>query len=198
MKTFLLAATATAALCSYAQAATLDFTPYVEGGSFYAPVTDVSSGLSQQSGSVSGSYTSPFNDSTTLFDVVGANGSATFGGASTGSGSFGAGDGTLSFLWGTPDGFNTLSIFSGTTELASYSGSQVGAGNGTGSYLTTISGLGSYDHVEFTSDQNAFEFAAISPVPLPAGLPMFGLGLLGLGGLAFVRQRRSKASAAVG
>lgn len=198
MRTFLLAATAVAALCSVAQAATLEFTPYVAGGSFYAPMTDTASGLSQQSGSVTNSNSSPFGDTTTLYDVVSANGSASFGGASTGSGSFGAGNGTFSFLWGTPDSFNTLKIFSGSDQLASYSGSQVGAGDGTGSYLTTIGNLGSYDRVEFTSGQNAFEFAAISPVPLPSGLPMFGLGLLGLSGLAFVRQRRSKANAVVG
>ena len=197
MRTILLAGAAVAALCTGAQAASLAFVPYVSGGSFYAPTTTMQTGLSQQTGSVGNSYTSPFNDSTTLYDTVSADGSASFSGATTGSGSFGVGNDTLSFLWGTPDGFNTLTIFSGADRLVSFTGADVGAGNGTGSYLTTISGLGSYDRVEFTSGQNAFEFAAVSPVPLPAGLPMFGFGLLGLGALALVRQRRTKASQVV-
>jgi hypothetical protein len=64
--------------------------------------------------------------------------------------------------------------------------------------VVTISGLtGGVVGAEFSSDTNAFEFASISNVPLPASAPMFGAALVALGAVGFaVKRRRSAAAAA--
>ena len=198
MKTLLLAGAALAALSIAAHAAPIDFTndftytPYVAGtGSFYAPAATSSSAppafTQGQVGSVPNYTTSPFGDNTTPYDVVHANSFADFGG------SFGSGSGTFSFLWGTPDSYNTIAFFSGATEI----GFATGLGNGSGSFIATLNGLPTFTSVRLTSSQEAFEFAAVSAVPLPAGLPMFGGALLALGGLALVRRSRANGTVKV-
>jgi hypothetical protein len=195
MKPFLLAGAATIALCAGAQAAVIDATvtyvPFTGAGSYFAPTT-TSSTLTElgRSGS-DGSSTSPFSDDTTPYDVVHANGTATFGPA-TGSGSFGTGSGSFTFLWGTPDTYNTLNFFSGSALVAT----ATGTGDGSGSFVATVNGLPSFDSVQFQSGADAFEFAAVSAVPLPASLPMFGGAVLALGVVGYRLRRKGSAARA--
>jgi hypothetical protein len=113
----------------------------------------------------------------------------------------------LGILWGSVDGFNSLSFYNGATLIRTVTGSDVmvspngeqGA-NGTAYVNINATGESTFDRVVATSGWNAFEFddvafnekiSAISdlaadPIPEPAGLGLFGIGLLGLG---FVRRR---------
>lgn len=72
-------------------------------------------------------------------------------------------------LWGSVDGYNTLSFYSGNTLVQQVGGSQISAnanGNQTasGSYYVNFNfgGSTSYDRVVMTSSNPAFEFDAIT------------------------------------
>ena len=150
---------------------------------------------------------SPFSDPNTEFDAVLAGGSATFPSFAleelavrrlVSFSTFGAGSGTFSFIWGTPDSYNGLS-FDTNSGTKSFDGSVLGSfANGGGSYFATVSGLGQYYSTTFTTgQQNAFEFAAVSAVPLPASAPMFGAALLAVGLVGYgVKRKKTNAAAA--
>jgi hypothetical protein len=107
-------------------------------------------------------------------------------------------------LWGSIDGYNTLRFFNGATQVggnitgANVTANPNGAQNQDGTrYVEITSALG-FNRVVFTSSQFAFEFDNValarepggadpSIIPAPAGLALFGLGLLGL---AALRRRR--------
>lgn len=143
---------------------------------------------------------SPFSNDSTAYDAVLGGGSATFGLpiaaakvaalAPIFSSDFGSGSGTFSFVWGTPDTYNSLTFVT-SSGVKSFDGSVLGdLANGGGAYFATVSGLGQYGSTTFKSDLNAFEFAAVSAVPLPASAPMFGAALLALGGLGYAAKRK--------
>lgn len=205
-------------LVGIADAATLDvnYADLPSGGSYFAPSAISSTSPYEEgvTGSSPGLRTSPFSDDSTPYDAVEANGSATFGVAapviSDGSGpileaafsrgpsdpSFGTGNNSFSFVWGTPDSYNGLAFYEGNSFLGSVTGSSAPIPLGSGSYLATVTGMGEFDRVVFTSDgANAFEFAAVSPVPLPASAPMFGAALVVLGVAGYGLKRKSKAAA---
>ena len=98
---------------------------------------------------------------------------------------------SLSFLWGSPDNYNDLEIV-----LVGGGGSEVINGTAAqgpvaiGAQFVTISDVGSFDKVIFRSGRNAFEFANLAAVPLPATLP---LALFALGGLGVLHRRRKSA-----
>ena len=110
----------------------------------------------------------------------------------------------LGILWGSVDGYNSLSFYNGATLIGTVTGSDVMASpngdqgvNGTAYVNIDATGGSAFDRVVATSGGNAFEFDDVSfnlpistfaadPIPEPAGLGLFGIGLLGLG---FVRRR---------
>lgn len=95
----------------------------------------------------------------------------------------------LSFFWGSPDTYNTLTFYEGadgTGDSVSLTGSilsNLGAGHHWVSFLTTEA----FRSVTFSSTSAAFEFANVTATPLPAALPLFATGL---GVLGFGRMRR--------
>ncbi len=92
---------------------------------------------------------------------------------------------SLSFLWGSPDGFNSLTFRLDGDNVASFTGNDVDP-SPFGASFVTYDGL--FDEVVFASPSgNAFEFSNLSAVavPLPAGLVLM---LTALGGLVAVRR----------
>ena len=119
---------------------------------------------------------------------------------------------TFSFLWGSPDSYNTIQFFAlaggagsgspiatiGGTNGNSFTGSNLANCCGSGfdlvSFLATGGTIGSIELTD--SGEAAFEYSNVATTPLPAALPLFagGLGLMGL--LGGRRKRKSKASLA--
>ena len=100
---------------------------------------------------------------------------------------------TFKIVWGSPDAYNSLKFYNGDTLVDTVTGSDITNefGDNIPNSLFTITNIGNFDSVRFTSTSAAFEFAnvqAVSSVPLPAG----GLLLLSaFGGVAALRRRKS-------
>ena len=104
----------------------------------------------------------------------------------------------LSFVWGSPDNYNIVEFLMGSTvvdtfttvglTLANIFPARFGT-NGATATFTKIGKTGLFDSVRLSSRaSNAFEYANVAAVPLPAG----GLLLLGaMGGLATLRRRKT-------
>jgi hypothetical protein len=113
---------------------------------------------------------------------------------------FGAPQSAINLLWGSIDTYNTLSFFSGATNVFSLTGTQLAAILGvslvpgsTANYdqvaLLNFGGFdqAGFDSIEFRTTGIAFEFG-LAPVPVPAA----GLLLLtALGGIAVLRRRKA-------
>ena len=93
-------------------------------------------------------------------------------------------------LWGSVDTYNTLSFYNGADLIGTITGTDVNvAANGDqgeqGTFYVNITSTLAFDRVVATSSQYAFEFDNVAlsetPIPAPAALAVFGLGLLGLG-----------------
>lgn len=105
---------------------------------------------------------------------------------------------SFSFLWGSPDEYNEITFYNGASAvgtLASFLGPVPGLFTGAGAVFVSVTDI-LFDRVEFFSDeQQAIEFASISAVPIPAGLPLLGAGVALLGYLG-MRRKRNAATAA--
>lgn len=122
---------------------------------------------------------------TGLYTAVTRDASATY--------SFGATTDDYSFLWGTPDAYNTLELLLGGVVVDSVAGDETGiadfADQATNRFVT-VSSTSLFDGVRFNSSGISFEYASIeiAPVPLPAA---GGLLLLAMGGIAALKRRKA-------
>lgn len=101
-----------------------------------------------------------------------------------------AGAKSFSFLWGSPDATNNISItdsmgtqtFTGLSLLGALSNSSNG-----NTQWATFTSTGTLTSMTLTTNQVAFEMAVANPIPEPE---TYALMLGGLGALAFVARRR--------
>ena len=185
----LLASVALASLVSVGSAgATViaTYSPIVPVDHYVAPTSTTGTVFLNETGTVSGKYKSPFSNGTSPYVAV-EKGFATYAVATSKS---------VSLVWGTPDSYNTVLFFSGTTLVGSITGSSIGPGNGTGNYFADLTSTASFDKIEFASTQPAFEFSnvTVSVVPLPTSLPLFGAALLGFAAIGYGMKKKTSAS----
>ncbi|MBP1805944.1 hypothetical protein [Rubellimicrobium aerolatum] len=99
---------------------------------------------------------------------------------------------SLSLLWGSPDTWNTISFYLGSSLVDSYTPSGVNGTNLSQSLatFTNIGSQGVFDRVTLASSQPAFEYAnlSVASVPVPAGAVLLSSAL---GGLLLLRRRRA-------
>lgn len=104
---------------------------------------------------------------------------------------------SLSFFWGSPDPWNTLTFWTGvggTGQSVSLTGSAVGLPQSIGHHLVQILTDQVFRSITFASSQPAFEFANLTATPIPAALPLFATGL---GVMAWFARRRKRQQAAL-
>jgi hypothetical protein len=162
-----------------------------------APVSTNGSFTLSQTGSSANQYLSPFGNTTSAFSVI-SPGNLAFAPGSSATFNIAAGSAGFSFLWGSPDLFNSVQFWTG----ANGTGTKVGSAF-TGASLAKATLGSGFDFVTFLLDgvgsvvftdptgQAAFEFADVAATPLPAALPLVA------GGLGFVawltRKRKQRA-----
>jgi hypothetical protein len=103
---------------------------------------------------------------------------------------------SLSFFWGSPDPWNTLTFWTGVGgagNSVSLSGSVVGLPQSIGHHLVQILTDQVFRSITIASSQPAFEFANLTATPIPAALPLFVTGLGVMGWLARRRKRQQTA-----
>ncbi len=186
-RTHIIAATVglSLALTGMAKAAVLtSYSTDLPADVFTAPTSSSKTVFVQ--GTISGQYISPFADTTSEYVVVKAGGSAIYDISGT----------SLSFVYGSPDSYNTISFLNASGDVFDTftpAGSPLTAAH---SYFVTLTASGEFSAVEFSSSGNSLEFSNVSAVPLPAAAPMFGAALLALAGLGCGAKRKRAAAAA--
>ncbi|QYE33276.1 PEPxxWA-CTERM sorting domain-containing protein (plasmid) [Polymorphobacter sp. PAMC 29334] len=159
-----------------------------------APPFDLRTALSRELCSSSGQYAAPLGDTTQYLTVLGGQ---------IASLAISPAVKALSFYWGSIDNYNTVSFFSGSALVASFTGSQVPAAPADGSQGAPTNNRrvsfgfdgAAIDRVSFASSSNSFELDTVAgAVPEPASWVMLvaGFGLVG----AAARRRDPTAVAA--
>lgn len=97
--------------------------------------------------------------------------------------------GALSLVWGSPGAKNQLEFLLDGSSQLTLSGAAPQSATGRLSVLLSVTDI-QFNQLVFSADHRAFEYANLSvvPVPLPAGLPLLGAGLLALGLLRRCRR----------
>jgi hypothetical protein len=180
----------TAGVVSSVAPTTIDF----NGGT--GPLVASSGSVFYTSGTTSGVAAAPYNDTTGYAAI----GSTTLPQSATLS--LGAGVHYLGFYWGSVDSYNSISLYDGTTLIATYTGTDIinpanGFQGSTGSAFVNFNtnntnGLDLITSVVFTSTQSAFEIDSIATaVPEPSTWALMVIGFAGLGFLGYRRSNRS-------
>lgn len=95
-------------------------------------------------------------------------------------------------LWGTVDGFNSITFFDGGQEIATFTGFdlQESPDHTSAIYANFYATGGTFTSVAFFTTDGAFEFdnVRVAPTPLPAALGMFGVAVVGMGALGLRRR----------
>jgi hypothetical protein len=140
-------------------------------------------------GSTSGIAATPFGDISHYYST----------GIGTTTISFNRMMGYFGLLWGSVDSYNTVAFYKGTTNLGSFTGSDIianptGDQGGQGTYFVGFNVPTQYDSVTLSSTSYAFEFDNVAfAVPEPGTVLIFAAGLLGLG---FMRVRHHRTAGA--
>jgi PEP-CTERM motif len=112
---------------------------------------------------------------------------------------------SLSIYWGSIDGNSNLNSLAITIDGYTLTGADLvslgalGQGNQSDprdNQWVTVTGLGAFTQVSFSSTSNAFEFSLGSGVPEPSTWAMMGLGFAGLGFMGWRGSRKTAAAAA--
>jgi len=111
---------------------------------------------------------------------------------------------SMNIYWGTPDSYNTLTLYDGATEVGVISGSEIGSLVAASSGSADVSGQNDssvwvhivssvkFDTIVATSTAPAFEFDLAAPEP--STWAMMGLGFAALGFAGFRRSVRTGAA----
>jgi len=182
--------------------ASFSVNPYVSGGSFggqfKSPFANTADEANFSYFSVGGGFDAPQGTATSPVSLSLASGYAS----------------AATILWGSIDSYNKLEFFNGATLVGSFDGTFINGllaalpqYNGTNFEKVALLqfrgfGPGGFNKAVFTSTQQAFEFGLangsltplLSPVPIPAALPLFGTAI---GGLYFLKRRQRRNSTPV-
>jgi len=107
----------------------------------------------------------------------------------------------LGLLWGSVDLYNEIDFVDQKGNVTKFDGADFAVNNGNqgadGTFYANFVSTIPFLKIILTSSSNSFEVdnVAVSNVPLPAALPLFGAALLGMG--AFARKRRQNGSLAI-
>ncbi len=97
----------------------------------------------------------------------------------------------LYFVWGSPNGDNTVTLGADSLTTAGR-GSTVNQADNPAGYLIGLN-LNGANQITFSTSETAFEFAFTAPVPEPSTWAMMILGFAGVGFMAYRRNRQSPA-----